>query len=320
MTARRGLVRVPAWVPIAAGTALTAALAVAALGSAGPFPWPAPRGADLPAGVEDAAAAAETQWRAAVAAVAAARHVATDDALIGSEWSPLVTTLGDIEAKRAGVSPAWPRALVREFHRAGLRRGALVAASFSGSFPGLNLAVMCAAHAMGLDLVAVSSVTASSWGATEPGFTWPEIETRLVAAGAVRRASAAVSAGGDGDRALDLDDDGRRLAGEIAGACARDLGARLIAPRDFEASIRARLDVFDAARAGRAIAAFVNVGGTEAALGRSAAILRVRNGWLGAAPFDASPGRGLVARMVEQGVPVLHILNVRDLAVRWGVL
>lgn len=320
MTARRGLVRVPAWVPIAAGMALTAALAAAALGSVGPIPWLAPRGADASAEVEDAAAAAETQWRAAVAAIAAARRVATDDALIGSEWSPLVTTLGDIEAKRAGVSPAWPRAFVREFHRAGLRRGALVAASFSGSFPGLNLAVMCAAHAMGLDLVAVSSVTASSWGATEPGFTWPEIETRLVAAGAVRRASAAVSAGGDGDRALDLDDDGRRLAGEIAGACARDLGARLIEPRDFEASIRARLDVFDAARAGRAIAAFVNVGGTEAALGRSTAILRVRNGWLGAAPFDASPGRGLVARMVEQGVPVLHILNVRDLAMRWGIL
>ncbi len=53
----------------------------------------------------------------------------------------------------------------------------------------------------------------------------------------------------------------------------------------------------------------MNVGGTEAALGRSPAILKVQNGWLGKAPFDSSPGRGLVARMVEQGVPVLHILQ-----------
>jgi len=253
-------------------------------------------------------------------AVAAARGVAAGEALVGSEVGPLVTTLGDIEAKRVSVSPAWPRAFVRQFHHAGLRRGDLIAASFSGSFPGLNLAVMSAAQAMGLDLVAVSSVTASSWGATEPGFTWPEIEARLVADGILRRASVAVSAGGDGDRALDLDDEGRRLARAIAEACARRLQARLIDPADFEASVRARLDAFDEARAGRPIAAFVNIGGTEAALGRSAAILKVQNGWLGRSPFDASPGRGLVARLVDQGVPVLHILNVRDLAIRWGVL
>jgi poly-gamma-glutamate system protein len=282
--------------------------------------WLVPDRAATSADIERMAAAAETRWRAAVAAIAAARHVAADDALIGSESGPLVTTLGDREAKRVSVSPAWPRAFVREFHRAGLRRGDLIAASFSGSFPGLNLAVMSAAQAMGLDVVAASSATASSWGATEPGFTWPEIEARLVESGALRRASVAVSPGGAGDRALDLDEEGRRLAREIAGECARRLGARLIEPADFDASIRARLEVFDAARDGRAIAAFVNVGGTEAALGRSAAILKVRNGWLERTAFDSSPGRGLVARMVEEGVPVLHILNVRDLAVQWGVL
>jgi poly-gamma-glutamate system protein len=179
---------------------------------------------------------------------------------------------------------------------------------------------MSASQAMGIDLIAVSSVTASSWGATDPEFTWPEIETRLTAAGLLRRATVAVSAGGDGDRALDLDEDGRSLARAIAARCARQLRARLIEPVDFDEAIRARFDAFDAARAGRPIAAFVNVGGTEAALGRSATILKVQNGWLGKVPFDASPGRGLVARMVDQGVPVLHILNVRALAVRWGIL
>jgi len=196
----------------------------------------------------------------------------------------------------------------------------VAAASFSGSFPGLNLAVMCAAQALGVELVAASSVTASSWGATDPGFTWPELESRLVAGGLLRRASAAVSPGGDGDLALGLDEGGRALAREIAVRCARRLQARLIEPADFESAIRIRLEVFDAARAGRPIAAFINVGGTEAALGRSTAILKVRNGWLPPVPFDVAPDRGLVARMVEQGVPVLHVLNVRDLASRWGIL
>jgi poly-gamma-glutamate system protein len=320
MSVRRGLIRVPSWLQTAAGVVLTTGLAVAAIG-AGVLPrWLAPRPASAPAGIAQQASAAEDMWRSAVGAVAAARGVARDEALIGGEWTPLVTTLGDIEAKRVSVSPAWPRVLVREFHRAGLRRGDVVAASFSGSFPGINLAVMSAAGAMGLHLVAASSVTASSWGATDAGFTWPEMEVRFVAAGILRPATVAVSAGGDGDRALDLDEDGQSLAREIAARCATQLHARLVDPADLGSAIRARLDAFDAARGGRPIAAFVNVGGTEAALGRSPAVLKLQNGWIGRAPVDASPFRGLVARMVEQGIPVLHVLNVRDLAVRWGVL
>jgi poly-gamma-glutamate system protein len=320
MPVRRGVIRLPSWLPIATGVAMAIGLAIAATGTVLPPGWLARLHPRTPADVEEAASSAEVQWRIAVDAISAARGVAPDDALIGSEMSPLVTTLGEIEAKRVSVSPAWPRAFVREFHRAGLRRGDVVAASFSGSFPGLNLAVMSASQAMGLDLVAVSSVTASSWGATDAGFTWPEIEARLAAAGLLRRATVAVSAGGDGDRALDLDEDGRSAARDIAARCARQLRARLIDPADFDEAIRLRFDAFDAARGGRRLAAFVNVGGTEAALGRSTAILKVQNGWLAGKPFDTSSGRGLVARMVERGVPVLHILNVRALAVRWGIL
>jgi len=320
MPVPRGLTRVPSWAQSATGIVLTTGLAIVAVGAVVLPRWLAPRPSGTAVGIERAASSAADHWQRAVNAVAAARGVAADEALLGSEWSPLVTTLGDIEAKRVSLSPAWPRALVREFHRAGLRPGDVVAASFSGSFPGINLAVMSAAQAMGLQLMAVSSVTASSWGATDPGFTWPEVEARLVGAGILRRATVAVSAGGNGDRALDLDEDGRLLAREIAVRCARQLQAPLIEPADFQAAVRARLDAFDAARGGRPIAAFVNVGGTEAALGRSMAILKVRNGWIGKRPFDSSPARGLVARMVEQGVPVLHVLNVRDLAVRWGIL
>ena len=320
MTVRRGVIRVPSWVQTATGIVLTTGLAMVAVGVVVLPGWLAPRPSGTSVEIEQAASSAADRWRNAVDAVAAARGVAPDEALIGSEMGPLVTTLGEIEAKRVSVSPAWPRALVREFHRAGLRPGGVVAASFSGSFPGINLAVMSAAQAMGLQVVAVSSVTASSWGATDPGFTWPEIESRLAAAGLLQRATVAVSAGGDGDRALDLDEDGRALARDIAARCALRLEARLIEPAGFEEAIRARLEAFDAARAGRPLAAFVNVGGTEAALGRSTAILKVQNGWLGKQPFDSSSGRGLVARMVELGVPVLHVLNVRDLAIRWGVL
>jgi poly-gamma-glutamate system protein len=299
---------------------LTSGLAVLALGGAALPHWLAPKSLPVKADGGPAAAEAERLWRGAVEDIARARGVAPDEALIGSELTPLVTTLGEIEAKRVSALPAWSRVLVAEFHRAGIVEGDVVAASFSGSFPGLNLSVMAACQALGIRLAAVSSVTASSFGASDAGFTWPEMEARLVRDGKLRPASVAISAGGDGDAALGLDEDGQALAREIAERTARQLGARLIGPSTFDDGIRRRFEAYDAARKGRRLAAFINVGGTEASLGLSPAILRLRSGWLDRAAFDTSPGRGLVARMVERGIPVLHLLNLRDLAVRWRVL
>ena len=320
MSIRHGLLRVPRRIQTAAGVLLTTGLAVMAVGGVMLPRWLAPRAERASASLAEAQAAAAGIWRASAGAIAAARGVSTSEALIGPELTPLVTTIGEIEAKRVSVSPAWADVFVRELHGAGLRSGDVVAASFSGSFPGINLAVMGACQALDIRLVAVSSVTASSFGASEPGFTWPEMEARLAGAGILRQATVAVSAGGEGDRALDLDEAGRAMARRIARESARRLRARLIDPADFDEAVRARLDAFDEARGGRPLAAFVNVGGTQASLGLSPAILKVRNGWLEREPFDASPGRGLVARMVEAGVPVLHVLNVRDLALRWGIL
>jgi len=320
MSTRTAMIRLPPWIPTAVGVLLTTGLVVLAVGAVTIPRWLAPRAARTAEGREAAGDRAAMLWRHAVQEIARAKGVAAGEALIGTELTPLVTTLGEIEAKRLSASPAWPRILTSQIHGAGIKAGDVVAASFSGSFPGLNIAVMSACQALDIRLIAVSSVTASSWGATDAGFTWPEMEARLVAAGVLRRATVAVSAGGSGDRALDLEPDGRHLAREIAVRSARALGARLLEPASFSEAVRARLAVFDEQRAGRPLAAFINVGGTEASLGQSPAILRLANGWLKPVSFDSSPLRGLVARMAERGVPVLHLLNVRDLAFRWGVL
>ena len=239
--------------------------------------------------------------------------------LIGAELTPLVTTLGSLEAKRISTNPEWARTLTLKMAGVGVRKGSVVAAGFSGSFPALNLAVMAACQALEADVVAVSSVTASTWGASQAGFTWPEIEARLDRAGLLRRASVAVSLGGAEDRAVDLDPEGRALAEQILERSAAALGAVALRPSDTSASIDQRLAVYGRAARGRPIVLYVNVGGTEPSLGSSPAILRMPSGFLPGVPFDFSPGRGLIARFAERGVPVLTLLNVRGLAVRWGV-
>lgn len=240
--------------------------------------------------------------------------------LVGAELTPITTTLGNLEAKRVASSAAWARALVPRLYQAGVRRGDIVAAGFSGSFPGLNLALAVACQSLDVKLLAVSSVTASSWGANQPGFTWPEIEARLVKAGVIGQATIAITLGGAGDRALDLEADGRREAERIAELVAARLSAPVLMPVDFDDAVACRLDAYRRAAGGRPIQLYANIGGTEASLGRSPVVLHLRNGFLPGVPFDFSRERGVMARFAERGVRVLTLLNVRDLALRWGIL
>jgi poly-gamma-glutamate system protein len=239
--------------------------------------------------------------------------------LLGGEVTPLMTTLGSLEAKRLSTNPEWARVLTLRLGSAGIGRGDLVAAGFSGSFPGLNLALIAACQALGADLFAVSSVTASTWGANQPGFTWPEMEARLVRAAIIKRVSVAITAGGDADMALDLDGDGRAVAYAIRDASAQRLGIPGLQARDFGEAVGKRLAAYRRAGNGRPIALYVNVGGADASLGRSTAILRLRSGFLPPMPFGRRDEQGVTARLAGDGVPILVLLNVRDLALRWGV-
>lgn len=311
----------------ALGVTLTVVVLLMALDLVPVIQWPAV-GRRAPEATAEAERA-ERCMRDAIETIAGAKAAAGIEvppadagsiALIGSEWTPLVTTLGALEAKRLSTSPAWASTLAAQIRARGIGPSDLAVASFSGSFPGLNIATACACHALGVELIGFSSVTASTWGATDPGFTWPEMEVRLVRAGIIAPVSAAVSIGGDEDAGLDLDDEGRDLASRIADEAAAALGTRRLAATSLEEAIVERLRVLDLAGHRRAVRLFVNVGGTSASLGRSPAILRIRSGWVPAEPFDLGPGRGLVARMVERGVPVLHLLNIRELALTWGLL
>jgi poly-gamma-glutamate system protein len=271
------------------------------------------------AGAERAMRDAEAVLRAAKVAAGVGSDAGVDaSGLIGSELTPLVTTLGSLEAKRISANPMWAAVLTRQMAAAGIGPGDVIAAGFSGSFPGLNLAVAAAAHALNAELIAISSVTASTWGANQPGFTWPEMECRLAPA-IMPRASIAVTAGGDGDVARDLEVDGRQMAASIRDDAARCLGAAALRPADFDDAIRLRMSAYRRAANGRPIALYVNVGGTSASLGESPAVLRLKSGFIPPGPFDRSERRGVMARFAEQGVRIVTLLNIRDLAVRWGV-
>ena len=303
----------------ALGISCVAALAAASLR------LPGEAGLSVPPAIEDAAASAEREMSQAELflkqeKIAAGIPVdAFSRGLIGDEYNDLTTTLGSLSAKRTAENPLWASVIVKRLWLAGLREGDLVAAGMSGSFPGLNLALAIACKNLGLRLAAISSVTASTHGANQPGFTWPEMEGILVAQGYFRAVSVGIAAGGSGDVAADLQPEGRALAEAIAERSAATLGARLLIPENERDAAAKRVSLYRDIAKGKRVALYVNVGGTEASLGSSAAVLELSSGFLPAIPFDLSETRGVMAMMMEAGVPVLSLLNIRDLALKWGV-
>ena len=235
--------------------------------------------------------------------------------LIGADYTDLTSTVGSLSAKRTSQNPDFAALVVLLLEEAGVRRGDAVALSFSGSFPALNIAVLAACKSMGLEARLVSSLGASSYGANIPGFTWAEMENALFEAGVFPYKSVAMSLGGIVDTGGGIDGTGIELA--LASITAAGVPCLPEGERDqLEADILRRRNIY---YSGGKPAAFINVGGNITALGWVAEAALLDNGLLRQVPAVSSPQRGLVFRMYEDGVPVIHLLNINRLAARYGL-
>lgn len=234
--------------------------------------------------------------------------------LIGPEWTPLTTTLGDLEAKRSSLNPNFAALIVRYFDEAGLREGDVIAIGASGSFPGLLVATLCAAREMGLEAMTIASFGASMYGATRPEFSIAKMLRVLSSVSALPDSLIAVSPGGDGDYGENaLFEDSRSVVDALA-AESRVPYIRFDPP-DLEASIRERLRLYEERAGGRRIACFVNIGGASANSGTSSYTLDFPQGLVLDPPrIPVSATRGLVYEFAARGVPVVNLLNVRRLA------
>jgi poly-gamma-glutamate system protein len=232
--------------------------------------------------------------------------------IIGDEFSPLTTSLGEAAAKRTSADPAFARVVAFYLQSAGVGRGDVVAVGASGSFPGLILATLCAARALDLEPVVIYSVGSSMYGANLQGFTFVDMLARLREDGILPYAMAAVSPGGDQDGGAGVlfDEDGETLVAE-----ARRTGLPMVEGATLADRIQWRLRAYERAARGQPIRAFVNIGGASASFGDTPASLEVPNGLVSRWPaMPVSPARGLIFEFAARGVPVVHLLHVRGLA------
>lgn len=234
--------------------------------------------------------------------------------LIGSEYTDITTTLGAIEAKRTAADPDMAALLVRMFAQAGLKSGDRVGAGFSGSFPGLNLAVICAADAMDLKLCYISSVGASTYGANLPELTFPDMAHRLYVDGLISTDSALVTPGGDYDIGRGVFDE---TAFDPILARVEDWGIPVLRESDFQKNLAARKAVY----AKDGIDCFVAAGGNITSMGLGDSALSLGQGLLRhrIAADRISSRSGLVEWYLAQGLPVINLLNIRKIAADYAL-
>jgi poly-gamma-glutamate system protein len=229
--------------------------------------------------------------------------------LIGPELTPLMTTLGHIDAKRTTTDPAMASVLVHLLNDAGVSAGDTIAVGSSASFPALLFATVAAAEAMGVHPKIILSLGASTYGATDPEFNLLDMYTVLLTAGVFTTPPAAISLGGDEDVGDGFDAELKAdLLSQIAAS-----GVRFISNPDLRFNVATRMEIY-----GR-VAVFVNTGGSYANLGTSALALQLQPGLNRDVALPPIEERGVLFDMAALNVPVIHLLFIRGLAARYGV-
>lgn len=231
--------------------------------------------------------------------------------LIGAPYTLVTTTLGSLEAKRTTADPNMAALAVQLLEEAGVRPGGRVGAAFSGSFPGLNLAVLAACQTMDVELVYICSAGASTYGANQPELTFPEMAHRLVEDGLLAQDAAALSMGGDYDCGGEMDPD---LRDDIL-ARLRGLGPEVIWEADFQKNLAWRRAVYEA---DGPLDCFIGVGGSVTTLGLVEDQLdcgvtkpcTVRT---------VTANSGLMEYYNHSGIPVIHLLNIKELAADYAL-
>ena len=178
-----------------------------------------------------------------------------DTGLIGQDYSFITTTLGNLEAKRTSTNPNMAAVVVDMFHELELQPGDKIAINCSGSFPALNLAVMCAVDTLGLDPMLICSFGASTHGANDPELTYVDMENALVEQGLLQHRSDYFSIGGMEDMGKEMP---KSVVDEIVSRL-QSYGYTWFVDDDLIHNVRTRYQMY---RDYGDIKCFVNVGAT----------------------------------------------------------
>lgn len=238
--------------------------------------------------------------------------------MIGAEYTDITSSLGSLSAKRTSTNPNFAGVIIEMLFKAGVKMGDRVAISLSGSFPTLNIAVFSAAKVLKLQPAIISSVGTSMYGANDPQLTWLDMESILEKNGIFPYISEAASLGGIVETKGGVGRKGIKMGLE---AISRN-GVKYLNEQGEKTlifDIERRLAIYDQTLGYQKPAVFINIGGSLTSLGNCREAYALSTGLLSKIPSSNHPQRGIIFRMSERRVPVIHLLDINKLAIRYGL-
>ena len=237
--------------------------------------------------------------------------------VIGVEYSRITTTLGYPKAKRSAANPDFAAYIVRELMDHGIGAGDSVMVAMTGSFPGMNLAVLFALETLNVSSFRISSLGASSYGANQEEFCWLDMEDYLVRNQLLIRRSDLVSLGGTGDVGGGLPSGGRTILRRRA----EQLDYQILSGGSLRKQTKRRREL---AGDPRDYHLLINIGGNQAMLGKGPLGRQLPGGWIepDQNPWAEPNGddlSGIVFDFLTAGVPVLNLLHIEDIAAAAGI-
>jgi poly-gamma-glutamate system protein len=200
-------------------------------------------------------------------------------------------------------------------HEADVKEGDTVAVGVSGSFPALNVSLYAAMATLRLEPIIIASASASQWGANHPFLLWLDMEKILHDRKLFPFRSIAASFGGAEDRAAGVSELGLAQLGRAI----KRSKLPLIDPENYAASVVERMALYREHAAGKPIRAYVNVGGGTSSVGTRRSKFAFQPGINRRTPPRAALIDSVMARFLDEEIPVLHFLQINRMAERYGL-
>ncbi|MFA7126012.1 MAG: poly-gamma-glutamate system protein [Bacilli bacterium] len=236
-----------------------------------------------------------------------------ESGLLGYWLTNITTTTGDLRAKQLSINPNFAAVVIDMIYKAGLSSGDEIGVVMSGSFPAIGIATLCALEVMNIHTCVIASIGASSYGATIPEFTIFDMMNVLYDQEILKSQLDYVSWGGFNDTGLEYPDDVRMSIFSRIEASS----IPLLTGGSFEGVISERMRILNDALPHMSM--FINIGGHFASMGQGFSTYLDDNGLIMQGKRLYSSDRGLINRYLEQGLPVIHFINIESLVIEYDL-
>lgn len=235
--------------------------------------------------------------------------------LIGRAISSITSFEGYLPAKQTSANPNFAAVVVQLLKEARVRQGDIVAVGLSGSFPAVAIAVYSAIETLKLKPIVISSVASSQWGANHRRLSWLDMENLLVKKKIFSFRSVVASMGGIEDRGLGMTKKGKRHLRQII----EKNGLPLLAVENYQQSVEKRMTIYQDQAGGLPIRAYINIGGGTSSVGKRISKHIFSPGLVLSIPETTRAFDSVIAQFRLKNVPVIHLVNIRKLAERYGL-